>query len=177
MGLNASDLPENHPVKRFFRGIADRALEQSSVSDRDLLFYMTDLLTHFMSVQNLYSLKDEEGRKLEYLIDMLQVADDVPQAHKKACYRQIGDYTLFMLGMFPESLSYGKRMISQSYYVDTGRRSYMVASELGANGSDTVVFKKLAVKYERCVLSLNWVREYTSDPFYQYMLRQFGITD
>ena len=39
-----------------------------------------------------------------------------------------------------------------------------------------VVFKKLADKYERCVLSINWVREYTNDPFYQYMLRQFGMT-
>ena len=66
-------------------------------------------------------------------------------------------------------------MISHSYYADTGRRSYQVASELERNVDTTVVFKKLAEKFERCVLSLNWVREYTTDPFYQYMLRQFKI--
>ena len=35
---------------------------------------------------------------------------------------------------------------------------------------------ELADKHERCVLSINWVQEYTNDPFYQYMLRQFGVT-
>ena len=39
-----------------------------------------------------------------------------------------------------------------------------------------MVFRKLAEEYERCVVSLNWVREYTNDPFYQFMLRQYRIT-
>ncbi len=81
-----------------------------------------------------------------------------------------------MLGMFPESLARGKRTISKSYYTDTGRRSYMAASQLEVDEGATVVFRKLAEKYERCVLSLNWVREYTNEPFYQFMLRQYGIT-
>lgn len=51
-----------------------------------------------------------------------------------------------------------------------------VASEVKSALKTTVVFRKLAGKFERCVLSLNWIREYTADPFYQYMLRQFGIT-
>ena len=51
-----------------------------------------------------------------------------------------------------------------------------MASELEPNVETTVVYRKLAEKYERCVLSLNWVREYTTDPFYQYVFRQFGIT-
>ena len=25
-------------------------------------------------------------------------------------------------------------------------------------------------------VSLNWVRDYTNDPFYQFVLRQYGIT-
>jgi len=78
--------------------------------------------------------------------------------------------------MFPENLHRGKRILSHSYYADTGRQSYLVASQLERNVETTVVYKKLAEKYERCVLSLTWVREYTTDPFYQYMFRQFGIT-
>ena len=62
-----------------------------------------------------------------------------------------------------------------SYYADTGRRSYLFASELERNRESVVVFRKLADKFERCVVSLNWVREYTKDPFYQYMLRQFRV--
>jgi len=170
-------IPENHPLKKLFRCVADRALTQSSIPDKDLLFYLSDMLLQFMYIENLYALKDECGKRLEYLVDMFEVASEAPRSRKKAHYQQIGDHTLFILGMFPESLSYGKRMLSHSYYADTGRRSYLAASALEADVETTVVFKKLADKYERCVLSLNWVREYTRDPFYQYMLRQFGITE
>lgn len=177
MTNEGQDIPGNHPVKKLFRSVADRALTQSSIPDKDLLLYLSDMLTHFMYVENLYKLKNEEGEPLGYLAEMLQVAMDAPRSTKKACYQQIGDHTLFILGMFPESLTYGRRTLSHSYYADTGRRSYMAASELEADSDSTVVFKKLAHKYERCVLSINWIREYTSDPFYQYMLRQFGMME
>lgn len=171
---NWLELPENHPLKKLFRNLADRALTRSSLRDQDLLFYLTNLLTDFMDLENMYRFKDERGRRIEYLVDMLRKAEEVPRYQKKDCYKHIGDYSLFILGMFPESLSYGRRMSSQSYYADTGRHGYTVASQLELNRECTVVLKKLADKFERCVLSLNWVREYTTDPFYQYMLRQFG---
>ncbi len=176
MTYEGQNIPSNHPVKKHFRTVADRALTQANIPDKDLLFYLSDLLTHFMYVDNLYKLKGENGECLAYLTDMIEVAVEAPRSRKKECYQQIGDHTLFILGMFPESLTYGRRTLSHSYYVDTGRRSYRVASELEPNTESTVVFRKLADKYERCVLSINWVREYTNDPFYQYMLRQFGMT-
>jgi len=170
------NIPSNHPVKKLFLSVADRALTQSSIPDKDLLIYLSDMLVNFMYVDNLYKLKDENGEHLAYLAEMLEVAVEAPRSSKKACYQQIGDHTLFILGMFPESLTYGKRTLSHSYYADTGRRSYRVAGELEPDTESMVVFKKLADKYERCVRSIHWVREYTSDPFYQYMLRQFGVT-
>ena len=176
MTYEAHSSSDNHPVKKLFRSVADRALTQSSIPDKDLLLYLSDMLMHFMYVENLYKLKDENGERLGYLAEMLEVAMEAPRLRKKEYYQQIGDHTLFILGMFPESLTYGRRTLSHSYYVDTGRRSYMAASQLEPDIESTVVFKKLADKYERCVLSINWVRQYTSDPFYQYMLRQFGVT-
>ena len=168
-------IPENHPVKKLFRGLVDRALNQSSLPDKDLLLYLSDLLISFIYVENFYKLKDEHGKRLESLVDMLEIAVDAPQHRKKDYYQHIGDYSLFTLGMFPESLANGRRIISHSYYADTGRKSYLVASGLERNVESTGVFKKLAEKFERCVFSLNWVREYITDPFYRYMLRQFKI--
>ncbi|HSR49878.1 MAG TPA: hypothetical protein VLV83_03560 [Acidobacteriota bacterium] len=169
-------IPENHPVRKVFRNLTDRALNQSEMADNDLCLYLSDLLLHFMWSENLYGLKDEEGRPLYYLVDMYEELSKLPRRTRKDSYRQIGDYTLFILGMFPESLSYGRRQIPQSYYSDFGRRSYMAASELEGDTEAIATLRKLAHKYERCVLSLNWVREYSTDPFYQYMFRQFGIT-
>lgn len=171
-----TELPQNHPIRRLFRTLADRAMTQSAVADKDILLYLSELLLDFMWTENLYRLKDEDGRPLLYLVDMLEKASNLPRRQRKGCYKQIGDYTLFSLGFFPERLNYGRRSLPQSYYSDTGRRSYLAASQLEGNVDATHTYRKLADKYERCVLSLNWVREYTTDPFYQYMFRQFGVT-
>ncbi|MBI4445861.1 MAG: hypothetical protein HY645_08110 [Acidobacteria bacterium] len=168
------DFSENHTI--FFRNLTGRALTQSSLSDKDLLLYLSDLLIDFMYIDHLYRLRDEKGRPLEYIVDMLMKAEAAVPHEKKSHYKQIGDYSLFLLGMFPESLSRGKRMIPQSYYADAGKRSYITASELEGDSYNTTVFRKLAEKFEGCVLSLHWVREYSHDPFYQYMFRQFGVT-
>ena len=176
MEYEANSISKHHPVRKLFHGVADRALTQSSLTDKDLLDYLTDLLMHFINVNHLYEIKDKDGNSLEYLVDMCEGVSEAPRSHKKVHYQQIGDHTLFMLGMFPESLTRGKRTLSHSFYADTGRRSYIAASQLEVDEGTTVVFRKLAEKYERCVVSLKWVREYTHDPFYQYMLRQYGIT-
>lgn len=78
--------------------------------------------------------------------------------------------------MFPQSLSRPRRAIPKSYYTDTGKRCYLAASELEPDTGNTIVFRKLADRFDQCVVSLNWVREYTTDPFYRYMFREFGIT-
>ncbi|MHA2065808.1 MAG: hypothetical protein ACXABY_15660, partial [Candidatus Thorarchaeota archaeon] len=98
------NIPGNHPVKKLLRNVADRALKQSNIPDKDLLLYLSDLLTYFLYVDNLYKLRDENGQRLEYLVEMLEVAVEAPRSARKEYYQQIGDHTLFILGMFPESL-------------------------------------------------------------------------
>ena len=166
----------NKPIRKIFRSLADRAFDQTHLCDGDLLAYLSDMLADFAHVDELYPLCDKSGRRVKYLIDMQPLPEDTSNRQRKARYQYIGDYSLFILGMFPESLSYGRVSIPHSYYSDTGRRSYLVASELEKKREQTIVLRKLADKFEHCVVSLNWVREYTRDPFYQYMLRQFQIT-
>ena len=173
--IDWSRISENHPVRKLFEKLADRALSQTSLSDRDVHRYVSTLLLQFMHTDSLYQLKDDEGGRVQYLVDMLQHAESASRSRKRELYQYIGDYTLFMLGMFPENLSYGRRMIPRSYYSDTGRMSYRVASRLSRNHATTITFRKMADLYDRCVESIHWVREYTRDPFYQYMFRQFGI--
>ncbi len=177
MDVDWTRIPEDHPARRFFHGLADRALTQSSLRDRDIHRYLSDLLIEFMAIESLYKIRDEAGARVEYLVDMMRLVAELPPRQRKAHYKHIGDYSLFVLGMFPESLSRGKRMIPLSYYADTGRRGYWAASELEADAACTVVYRKLADQFEPCVTSLQWVRQYTSDPFYQFMFRQFGILD
>ena len=173
---SSSEIPEDHPVKQLFRTLTERGLIQADLRDKDLLLYIANLLVDFMFVDNVYRMTDTTGSRLNYLVDMLQQATETEMPVKKTYYKHIGDYSLFILGMFPESLSHGRRAISPSYYADTGRIGYKTAGELESHWWKTMVFRKLADKFEHCVVSLNWVREYTSDPFYQYMLRRFNIS-
>ena len=81
--IQSRELPESHPVRRLFRSLADRALNQSSLPDKDLLLYLSDLLINFMYIENLYKLKGEQGKRLEYLVDMLDLAAKIPRHQKK----------------------------------------------------------------------------------------------
>lgn len=173
--IDWSEIPDHHPVRRLFEKLTARAFAQTSLTDRDVHRYISTLLLQFMHTDSLYQMRDADGKRMQYLIDMMQEADLASGGRKRQIYQYIGDYTLFMLGMFPENLNYGRRMIPQSYYADTGRRSYRAASQLARNSTTTVVFRKMAEMYDPCVESIYWIREYTRDPFYQYMFRQFGV--
>jgi hypothetical protein len=171
---NAAEYPDNHPLKQLFRSFTERGLAQASLRDQDLLLYLADLLVDFMFIENLYRMRDEDGNRLESLVDMIRQASEADMPSRKHYYKHLGDYSLFMLGMFPEYISRSRRAFSPSWYEDTGRIGYHVAGELESQWSRTMVFRKLSDKFDRCVVSLHWVREYTHDPFYQFMFRQFG---
>lgn len=171
----AGDFPDNHPVKQLFRTFTERGLAQASLHDRDLLLYIADLLVDFMFIENMHRMRDDDGNRLDTLTDMIRQATDADMPARKEYFRYLGDYSLFMLGMFPEFISRPRRALSPSWYEDTGRIGYRVAGELENHWWRTMVYRKLSAKFDRCVVSLNWVREYTSDPFYQYMLREFEV--
>ena len=102
----ASRVPEHHPLRKLFLSLTDRVLTHTSLRDKDILKYLSNLLMSFMYVENLYKLKDENGKRLEHLVDMLEHASQQGLVvERKGSYKQIGDYSLFVLGMFPESLA------------------------------------------------------------------------
>ncbi len=168
------NIPENHPVKQLFRDLTERALIQIRFRDDDILSYLANLLVDFVYLENLYR-PDESGRRQEYLFDMLQRANLTEMPEKKARFKHVGDFSLFTLGMFPEHIVRRRNALSANYYTDFGRIGYKAAGELESDSWRVGTFRKLVVEFESCVKSLRWVREYATDPFYQYMFRHFDI--
>jgi hypothetical protein len=168
------DIPAHHPVRAMFRTLTERGMRQSNLSDAELHGYLSDLLVEFIHTENLFKLRDESGQRLEYVVDMLEKAETSTSVDKREIYKHVGDFTLFILGLFPESLSRSRRCLGLDYYADQGRRSYMILSELEVR-SAVALFRKLSEQFESCVYGLNWVRNYINDPFYQYMLREFDV--
>jgi hypothetical protein len=92
-------------------------------------------------------------------------------------HRHIGDFTLFMAGLFPEYL---RRLKSASMiyhqdflvdYVKTGKRSYGIVATYGGSDDDqeSPLFRKLSENFELCVTGLGFVRndlDRMQDPSY-----------
>jgi hypothetical protein len=169
-------IPADHPVQALFRQLTERGMGQLDLHDADTIQYVTNLLVDFIEVDNIYRIKDDSGRKLQYIFEILdQASQTVSPTARCEHYRYLGDMTLYSLGLFPESLTYGRRSVSPEYYAEQGRRSYAIVAEMERPGR-TVVFRKLSDQFERCVEGLKWVRLYIRDPFFQYMFREFQIT-
>jgi hypothetical protein len=171
------EIPADHPIRSFFQQLTERGMGQLNLHDPDTIQYITNLLTEFVQIENLYRFKDESGRRVEHLFEMLaQCSAEMSPAVRRDCYKHLGDLTLFNLGLFPESLTYGHRTVSPDYYAETGRRSYTIVADMDSSRRSTVVYRKLSEQFQQCVCGLNWVKVYINDPFYQYMFREFDIT-
>ena len=152
-------------------------MSQLHLHDPDTIQYITNLLTEFVHTQNMHRITNDNGRGVHYLFDMLtQAGKAMSPDLRRDYYKHVGDLTLFNLGLFPESLTYGHRTVSPNYYAQTGRRSYTIVAEMDSSSRGTMIYRKLSEQFEQCVVGLNWVKVYINDPFYQYMFREFDIT-
>lgn len=166
-------IPPEHPLRNFLRRITFYIFDETGIRDGEVALYVSDMLVDFAHVDNLYRLRDEEGRKLMYLVDMLTVSETLGPKEAREARKHIGDYCMFIAGIFPESINKsGRRPVSPTLYVEEGKRAYLTVSEMGHRSGEGAFFNKLAEKFEYCVNALSVEREYLFDPFYQYLLRQ-----
>jgi hypothetical protein len=171
-------VPEGHPIRPLFHQLTARGLGQVGVTEGLLIRYLADMLVRFVHIDELYRLRDEKGSPLEYLAEMMPRAEGAAPVERREAFRHIGDFSLFVLGFYPESLlgaAKKKKGVDPDYYAEQGRRSYWLAAEMGGVAPSPAVLRELSEHFEICALGLHWVREYTHDPFFQYMLRQFQI--
>jgi hypothetical protein len=170
------DVSENHPLRQVFLTLTERGMGQVHHRDSQVVKYLADLLTEMAHADNLNRITSESGERLQYLSEMLlESASQMSPHARHACFKHVGDLALFNLGLFPEHLTYGRRLVSLGYYAAQGRRSYSLAAESEYN-RETVVLRKLSDQFETCVAALHWVKAYIQDPFFQYMFREFDVT-
>ena len=133
--------------------------------------YISNLLVDFTHIDNLFRIRSQKGRRLEEVGEMLLEADVLLNAgsyeREREVYRHIGDFTLFMVGIFPECL---QRIKSRSLihhpdflidYVKVGKRSYENVSGFEAEDSkgSVLLFRRLADNFELCVVGMGYIRK------------------
>lgn len=166
-------IPERHPLRYLFHTLTEASFEQVGMPDLELMNYVAGLLIDFTHVDNLYRIRDAKGQRVKYLFDLQCEAQRGDAAHARETQKHLGDYALFIVGMFPESLQRRRRAVSPSYYVAQGKQAYTTVSAMDAPQPSAAMFRKLAAHFEICVQALNVEKEYLQDRFYQYLMRQF----
>ena len=164
-------ISDQHPLRMFFTILTEKNFyEQLGWVDHGVIRYVADLLANFSNADRVYRFRDRDGRRCTLVSEMLRDAESgssgVPE---RDVHRQIGDFTLFMMGLFPEHLARLKTRILVSGgdflldYVKVGKRSYRIVAELPDDASaamgEAPLFRRLSEHFELCVAGLGYIRE------------------
>lgn len=168
---STSYISANHPLRHFFKDIVQRHFESDlQLTDRRLASYVSDLLVNFTHVDMLYRIRDSRGRQLEDVGEMLLESHPLLGAgsfdREREVRKHVGDYVLFMTGLFPESLRGPQRFrqLRLDVFVDyimAGKESYTVVSAFNQfeYKDEAPLFRRLAENFELCVFGLNLVKQ------------------
>jgi DNA-directed RNA polymerase subunit RPC12/RpoP len=161
---NTSRISPNHPLRRLFAELVGKELTW----DREVAAYVSDLLIDFVHVDNLYWIRNYRGKGLEEVGEMLVESNpllDAPSFEREREVRKhIGDYTLFLTGLFPEHVAAlprrGLRLDSFIDYMKAGKESYQIVAAFNQFEYRQVapLFRRLAEQFEYCVHGLNRVK-------------------
>ncbi|NKE70437.1 hypothetical protein [Candidatus Manganitrophus noduliformans] len=165
-------IPENHPLRLHFLILTEKSFQQTlNWSDPLVTDYISNLLLYFTRTDCLYAIRNSRGNRIDTVAEMLMEGDILLRARtierEWEVHRHIGDYTLFMSGLFPEylkRLKSGKKIEHPDFlidYVRVGKKSYRRAAEFnyGRFKEWTPLYRKLAEHFEICIAGLGLIRE------------------
>ena len=162
---------QTHPLEPFFQQMVRNSYEgKLGLNDPDVTTYVARLLCEFSQSDKLYQVRDEMGRPIEELADMVSAADPVlgpaPSFDaERALRKHIGDYALFVAGMYPEAMNSKRRLRrhrpSLGELIHAGKESYYIVSQFNhfEYEQEAPLFARLSDRFERCILGLTLVRE------------------
>ena len=160
-----------HPLEPFFQQAVRNSYEgKLGLNDPDVTAYVARLLCEFSESDKLYQVRDELGHPIEELEEMMLASDPVHGSApsfdaERALRKHIGDYALFVAGMYPEAMASDRRQRrhhpSLGELIAAGKESYFIVSQfnLFEYEQEAPLFARLSDRFERCILGLALVRE------------------
>ncbi|RKY05334.1 hypothetical protein DRP77_01275 [Candidatus Poribacteria bacterium] len=191
-------IPPDHPLIRHFRWSLKKAERTASVQPPpDVEDYICDeVLAKFVHVDNLYRIRDSSGKRVTEIAEILLEGEKLPARDPVLrdiwLHQYIGDYALFIAGLFPESLRRLSRGPSKDYllmkldsifvpfespleyYIEQGRTSYGKVSRFyaGVDGRKFMLFSDLSTRFKTYVQLMSLVRVYLeANPHFQEVKR------
>jgi hypothetical protein len=166
-----AEVPRGHPLVRLFANLTRQNFtDHLGWPDAEVIGYVTEVLTDFVHIDQVYKIRNAQGRRVEEVAEMVVEGDLLHRAEsverEREVHKHVGDYTMFMAGVFPEflrRLKTSRVVVSADTLLDfiqVGKRSYRIVSEFtyGPYGPSAPLFRKLSENFELCVYGLGNVR-------------------
>lgn len=169
-GTNSSMVPESHALQSLFGELVTLHFDQEiGLRDSEVQDYIVNMLAEFCEADQLFKIRDADQRPLGDVGEMLLEADPIygpaPSFDRERQVRKhIGDYTLFLAGMFPESINHFRlrrqRLENFVDFIKAGKESYFIVSKFDQFEYARLapLFGKLSHEFESCVYGLNLVK-------------------
>ena len=168
-------------LRRFFERAIGASFRDLALGDDPASAYLADLLTRFARTETLFP-RGLATPRLETVVDLLLETQAVWEdpahfrpEHEVTLRRHIGDYALFMTGVFRERV---ERVASTGYYVVQGKSAYRFVSEHDrasarpASPASASLYRRLADRFEHYAGALDYARrvhfpEHPEHPFFR----------
>ena len=151
-------------LRRFFGHAIRASFSDLAFRDDPAAEYLADLLTRFARTENLFP-RGSVVPRLETVVDMLLEIQGAWQDDMRSFQperevsvrRHIGDFTLFMTGIFRERV---ESTTSTRYYVTEGKRAYRFVSEHARASARAAAppYRRLAERFENYARALDYAR-------------------
>jgi hypothetical protein len=151
-------------LRRFFDRVIRASFHDLALDGDPAAPYLADLLTRFARIENLHP-RALTLPRLENVVDMMleiQAAWQIDGAEFRPesevnVRRHIGDYTLFMMGIFPERV---RLEATTDFYISQGQRAYRFVSEHARASSQgaPAPYRRLAERFESYAGALDYAR-------------------
>ncbi len=128
-------LKPDHPLRRLFAGLTEHTfIDTLGLGDPPLVDYLSELLSRFIHMDDIFRLRTAQGKRLEEVVGMVIEAEALPAEGRtrREFHRHIGDFTLFWTGVYPEALRRLQSVLRKDHFIDyceQGKRSYYIASK------------------------------------------------
>lgn len=158
-----------NPLYLLFRELVQDSLAKEAPGRAmdDVEAYVTDLLFQFLRTDRVYAIKDQAGRGLTSVYEMLAEGDVRLNAdtfeREREVHKHIGDYILFWSGVNPDylrrlKLDNGRDLVCD--YSLQGRQSYHVVSTFDYRPYDqeAPTFRKMSDGFDDLAAALGRIR-------------------
>ena len=153
-------LPTLH---QFFRRQLQRGFQTFGMTEPETIEYVSDMLSRFALTRAVYAVRDTDGKALQHICDMLQerYRAQNPElgtrdpTRERTITRHIGEYSLFMSGLFRERLRARGQL---NYYLAQGSSAYWQCADKEPNSCRRRVYRHLHYGFARVSNALDHIR-------------------